>query len=330
MELIERYLQAVKFWLPRNQKEDIVAELSEDIHAQVDEREASLGRQLSTAEVEALLKERGSPLLVANRFLPQRSLIGPVLYPIYIFVLKIALLCSLIPWLLAAIVFPLLSSTSAAGTSWVHAMGVYTGQFWSILFTSVGAITLVFAILERTKPRFLEEWNPRKLPPVRNPNAIPRSGSIFEIAVNLIFITWWAAYAHATEFWIGPSIHIWFNSVWLWFFWAYLALGIFNTGFAVTKLAQPWWTLQRASLRLVSNATGSAIFCGLLKVGLLAGIQGAGISAQDALRVPQAFDHWTAMLFPYCVLVALAVLVSDAVHIFRIRSRQQATGEGSL
>jgi hypothetical protein len=31
MELIERYLQAVNFWLPKRQKHDIINELSEDI-----------------------------------------------------------------------------------------------------------------------------------------------------------------------------------------------------------------------------------------------------------------------------------------------------------
>ena len=39
MELIERYLQAVQFWLPKEQKADIIAELSEDLHAQIEERE---------------------------------------------------------------------------------------------------------------------------------------------------------------------------------------------------------------------------------------------------------------------------------------------------
>jgi hypothetical protein len=33
MQLLERYLQAVKFWLPKEQKEDIIAELSEDIRS---------------------------------------------------------------------------------------------------------------------------------------------------------------------------------------------------------------------------------------------------------------------------------------------------------
>ena len=31
MELIDRYLQAVRFWLPKAQADDIIAELSEDI-----------------------------------------------------------------------------------------------------------------------------------------------------------------------------------------------------------------------------------------------------------------------------------------------------------
>jgi hypothetical protein len=47
MELIERYLQAVQFWLPNREKKDIIAELSEDIYAQVADRERDLGRKLS-------------------------------------------------------------------------------------------------------------------------------------------------------------------------------------------------------------------------------------------------------------------------------------------
>jgi len=87
MDLINRYLQAVKFWLPKNQKQDIIAELAEDLRSQIEDREAELGRKLNESEVADLLKQRGRPVLVANRFLPQDSLIGPVLFPIYLFVL---------------------------------------------------------------------------------------------------------------------------------------------------------------------------------------------------------------------------------------------------
>ena len=47
MELLERYLQAVKFWLPKEQKSDIIAELSEDLRSQIEERETAVGRKLS-------------------------------------------------------------------------------------------------------------------------------------------------------------------------------------------------------------------------------------------------------------------------------------------
>ena len=44
MELLDRYLQAVRFWLPRKQQDDIIAELGDDLRSQIEEREASLGR----------------------------------------------------------------------------------------------------------------------------------------------------------------------------------------------------------------------------------------------------------------------------------------------
>ena len=41
-DLIDRYLHAVKFWLPKAQQADIVAEIGEDLQSLVEEREAAL------------------------------------------------------------------------------------------------------------------------------------------------------------------------------------------------------------------------------------------------------------------------------------------------
>ena len=54
MALVDRYLHAVKFWLPRKQKDDIIAELSEDLRSQIEDREAELGHPLTDAEVEPI------------------------------------------------------------------------------------------------------------------------------------------------------------------------------------------------------------------------------------------------------------------------------------
>src|SRR6202790_4110969 len=97
MELLDRYLHAIEFWLPKRESHDIIAELSEDLRSQIEEKEAELGRKLEDAEVEAILKRCGAPLEVALRYRPQQYLIGPTLFPIYRFVLAGLLIGSVGP-----------------------------------------------------------------------------------------------------------------------------------------------------------------------------------------------------------------------------------------
>ena len=90
MELLDRYLHALKTYLPKAQQRDIVAELSDNILSDVEEQEALLGRTLNRAEEVAVLRKYGHPLLAAGRYLPQQYLIGPGLYAYYWFALKVA------------------------------------------------------------------------------------------------------------------------------------------------------------------------------------------------------------------------------------------------
>src|SRR5690349_3970708 len=113
MEILDRYLKAVKLWLPSEQRQDIIAELSEDLHSQIEDRESELGRPLNNAEVDAILKKLGPPMLVAQRYLPQRSLIGPALFPTYWFVLRFSWLCIYTPWLIIVIGLKILASYGA-------------------------------------------------------------------------------------------------------------------------------------------------------------------------------------------------------------------------
>ncbi len=165
MELLDRYLQAVKFWLPKGQKQDIIAELSEDIRSQIEEKENELGRKLNEAEAEAIFKRVGRPVLVANRYSPQQYLIGPLLFPIYRFVLKIVALCYLVPWVLAWIGFMIYDPGFRAkhsGGTLIGALGSVWGPLWLAAFCACGVVTIVFAVLERaqTKSGFLEDWDP--------------------------------------------------------------------------------------------------------------------------------------------------------------------------
>src|SRR6266849_5165979 len=89
MQIVDRYLKSVKTCLPAAQADDIAKELSENIYAQIEDKENELQRSLTEAEVEAILKQHGHPLLVASRYRQEqrnvsfgRQIIGPALFPL--------------------------------------------------------------------------------------------------------------------------------------------------------------------------------------------------------------------------------------------------------
>jgi len=102
MDVLEHYVHAVRTFLPRSQQDDIVKELFANIQAQMDDRETELGRPLSEAEQEDLLRQHGHPMIVAGRYQTNqgrlvfgRQLIGPSLFPLYLKVLCFTLGISL-------------------------------------------------------------------------------------------------------------------------------------------------------------------------------------------------------------------------------------------
>src|SRR6476646_7453187 len=94
MELLDRYLQAVRGYLLRNRRDDIVKELGDNILSQMEDKAAELGRPLNQSEQAAILRQHGHPLLAAARYrrLPLQQLIGPTLFPLYWYMLQAVIL----------------------------------------------------------------------------------------------------------------------------------------------------------------------------------------------------------------------------------------------
>src|ERR1700722_17305257 len=88
MELVERYLQAIGQYLPADSRNDILAELRSELLEQMDARAEEWGRPLDEADVAALLRVHGKPEAIALRYLPQRSLIGPAVFPFFLLTLR--------------------------------------------------------------------------------------------------------------------------------------------------------------------------------------------------------------------------------------------------
>jgi D-alanyl-D-alanine-carboxypeptidase/D-alanyl-D-alanine-endopeptidase len=323
MDFLERYLQAVKFWLPRKQQDDIAAELSEDIRSQVDEQAATLGRKLNDAEMASIIKRRGRPLLVATQFLPNHYLIGPLLFPVYRFVLAIVILCSAVPslltWIGIAIFDPFYRSHFGAvvGRAW--------GTFWVSTFFAIGLVTAVFAVLERVqaKSNFLEDWDPRKLPPVRDLLRIPRISATIDLAANLAFIVWWLTTGWSLTVFDRAGVRIEFAPAWRIFFWGFLAVACANVLLAVANLFRPYWNWLRSSMRLVLDCVASFFFCWLFKAKILATIVAPNVSPARAEHIANAINTNMSRSFPFAVMGCLLVVgLADVGRLIRVRANR--------
>jgi hypothetical protein len=243
-DLLDRYLQAVRFWQPKSaRQEDVLAELGEDLRSQIEEKETELGRSLNPDEVAAILKRCGSPMMVAGRLGPTRHLIGPALFPIYMFVLKMVLLWILVPVFLF-IVGPV--NVANANGGWGPAIVVTLADLWSGLFIAAGIVTLVFAIVERTSSHLGDEckWDPLKLPPVRPPE---RKTSFAKSACELTFgffgLIWLLLVPHYPVLILGPAAaFLKAGPIWHTFYIPILLLclvGLLRSGI---MLLRPAWT----------------------------------------------------------------------------------------
>ncbi|WP_292134816.1 hypothetical protein [Brevundimonas sp.] len=161
MDLVERYLKAVAAQLPKETREDIVAELRDDIMGRIEDLEARLGRAPSDDEVEALLRDVGHPLTVAARYRsgPQ-ALIGPELYPWWLFGVKVGLAVMVCVTLVGLAVRVLVGDVY---------LGQAIGQGFASLFSGavsiIGILTVAGFILERQekKPDFIAKWRVKDL-----------------------------------------------------------------------------------------------------------------------------------------------------------------------
>ena len=148
MELLDRYLQAVKKHLPWQRQDDIIAELRANLEAQLEDKETELGRPLTKQEAEEWLKQLGSPIQVAARYQRQQYLIGPTLFPTYWYVLKLAFF-----WLTTVYVVARVITVAAQGSSVEAYAGIALGLPW-IWLVNAAIITLVFAVIELSGARF--------------------------------------------------------------------------------------------------------------------------------------------------------------------------------
>jgi hypothetical protein len=311
METIDRYLRSIQFWLPASQKDDIIAELSEDIHSEVDEKERELGRSLGPAELRALLKRRGSPLLVAERYLPKRYLIGPTLFPVYWTLLRSFVLYFLMPWAMLWLCFTaVLPSYYAQHPSLAFFQTI--APMWTLGLNVIVGMTFAFALVERFAVQGDEGMRPGKMRAARDPNRVPRSNSIGEMVWNGFILLWWSDALRPPA---APDVTIKSSpAIAQYFYWPVLFFLMATVLVAAANFVWPVWTRRRAAIRLAVDIAGLGIAMAMLVMWAQGGVFiDLHASHASAARLA-SIREWVSAS---CVILLLLMGVSFVVRAFQ-------------
>ncbi len=331
MDLIERYLQAVKPLLPKAQQDDILAELSEDLRSQIEDREAALGHELNEDEVAAIIKKRGLPIKVASAYLPQQYLIGPMWFPLYRFVLRLVMLWVQIPVMLF-IVAPTLYFTSPHPSA---ALLDLARRLPTVAIATFGIITFIFVCLDRYQfgaaGKSFGDWDPRKLPLMPLASQIQprlRSVAVSELVSGIIFTVGWVYFV-----WFHPSVNldalqfalapVWRNNFWL-------ILFLFGSGIPTgcIGLFRPSSTRLLASLRLAIHACTLILMAVVFKAGTWIEITSTKLSATAVADIVRGYNLGIRIAFLVITIIVLIHVVQEVRRIITVKTGRPWTAIG--
>jgi hypothetical protein len=196
MDVIDLYVAEVGRQLPWRGRKDIEAELRSTLQDMLEDRSQRAQRPVDDKMVRDLLKEYGAPERVARTYQPTRYIIGPRLYPFFIFVLKIVL--AVLTVVLAVTLGIQLGSQSLEGARLTEAIATGVAGILGADIQAFGNMVLVFAILERVMPaREFElgeekkEWDPGLLSKAEAKTQIrpwePITAILFATAALILF-----------------------------------------------------------------------------------------------------------------------------------------------
>jgi len=189
MKLLDRYMQEISNNLPSKKEADLTAEIRSLIEDTLDDRSQAAGRPVDEEMVAEVLKEFGPPEKVAASYLPERYLVGPQLYPIFILVLRIVLTVVAVVALVGMGVN--IAQQELALESFGKALLEGLGGLMSAVFQTLGTITFVFAIIQWAQPQITgksKAWDPRQLKDTYPTDQVRPGEQIAQIVMTSIVI----------------------------------------------------------------------------------------------------------------------------------------------
>lgn len=317
MDLLDRYLLAVRHNLPSDRAQDITAELREELLDRLAAHEATAGHPVDESETADILKTFGHPYVVAARFREHQYLIGPQAYPFYLHALRIVAVVTLAVFFLSAIA-PILTG----GHNPTRAILQGIGKAWNTLFTAFAIVTILFALFERRgfPARHLQDWTPSSLPDYRTQPRHPWSSAI-EVGFGLAALLWWVGLLSIEVSRIHAGFQVAPGPIWTQLYWPILLLLVAGLLVSIVGWQRPHWDRARLVLG------GGTLLGGLWLVHTLLGnapwvIVTAG--STHAAEAPQVQASLNGVIRIALAFMALAWSASVVMGLYRLVMRRRA------
>jgi hypothetical protein len=314
MDLLDRYLQNVRFFLPAKDQDDIVRELSENLISQIEDRESELGRPLDEADLVAILRHHGHPMVVAGRYRSHRHLIGPVFFPMYLYVLKVGLGIAALITLVIAVVG---AAMHADPRPLREAIFAYPGRALMVFAWT----TLGFALLDlmQAQVRILGDWDPRKLPKVHE-HQFSRPRILCELVFAVVGIVWLLLLPGAPFLLVGPAAaFVTYAPIWRLMYVPIVLIALAIAALSFTNVVRPYWTKERSYCRLAIDAAWLLVLATLISSGeLFVPIASVAASA-DGVNLAKVVNIINVSFQIGFVVTGITVVIDIVREVQRLR-----------
>lgn len=162
MNLLDRYVSAVKRYLPAGQRDDVGRELHGLLEERLEAESETLGRALTDRETAAVLKRHGHPYKVAVSYHPSKALVGAESFALY----KRVMTKTVSAWFFVVLLVGLYDIFSHTGPWAIVAVPAFWHTVADILLFLFFAITMLFHVYGGAIARSGVGWywRPSRLP----------------------------------------------------------------------------------------------------------------------------------------------------------------------
>ena len=312
MNWLERYVQGVKRYLPKKNRDDIGDELMSVLGDKLEADKDRPLKDIGEAEVKDWVAGQEHPMITAASYQTYPEIVAREFYPPYFLTLKVV-----IGILIGIQIFTMGLSVLLGRVDVFSAVAGLLGGVLVNLLWGVGSVTLVFHIIGRqtSAKKLLKKWSVKDLPGTSGKwEQVAIGEKIFEVAIFVLMLViingyWPESWTENISdlVYLNPATHRlipWFNAL--------LLLEITQN---LWVIARPRWT----KLKLAANLALSGLGLGFLAMVL--GIDPLVIISPDIVPEDPEFKikNWADRSLNVVIYIIGAIILSEIGRdIYRI------------